>query len=175
MDLLKTLLTSKTRVKLFTKFLLNPETRSYLRGLETEFGESSNSIRLELNKMEAVGILDAKQEGNRKYFQANTNHALFGSLQHIVHHFIGLDRIIDRVAEKMGSLDKVFLVGDYAQGKDSGIIDLVFVGEDLDEEYMIKLIRNCEGLIDRKIRYLIGTEGEARSMKPNMLIWENNA
>ena len=34
------------------KFFLNPTTQAYLRGLAAEFGESTNSIRLELNRLE---------------------------------------------------------------------------------------------------------------------------
>ena len=44
--MLETLITSKTRVKLLMKFFLNPGTRAYLRGLATEFDESTNSVRV---------------------------------------------------------------------------------------------------------------------------------
>ncbi len=50
--MLGTLITSKTRVKLLLKFFLNSNAKAHLRGLETEFGESSNAIRLELNRFE---------------------------------------------------------------------------------------------------------------------------
>ncbi|HIO73555.1 MAG TPA: ArsR family transcriptional regulator, partial [Flavobacteriales bacterium] len=44
--MLDSLITSKTRVKLLLKFFLNPNTSAYLRGLSTEFGESTNAVRL---------------------------------------------------------------------------------------------------------------------------------
>ena len=50
--MLSTLITNKTRIKLLVKFFLNPGTRSYLRSLATEFNESTNAIRLEVNKFE---------------------------------------------------------------------------------------------------------------------------
>jgi len=37
---------------------------------------------------------------------------------------------------------------------DSPVIDLMFTG-DIDENYLIKLIRKAEDLIHRKIRYII--------------------
>ena len=52
--MLDTLITSKTRIKLLLKFFLNAQTKSYLRSLEGEFGESTNAIRLELNKFEEI-------------------------------------------------------------------------------------------------------------------------
>ena len=67
--MLDTLITSKTRVKLLLKFFLNAESRSYLRGLESEFHESTNAIRLELNKFEKAGLLISEKEGNRKFFK----------------------------------------------------------------------------------------------------------
>ena len=69
--MLETLISSKTRIKLLLKFFLNGNTRSHLRALETEFRESSNAIRLELNRFEDAGMLVSNSEGNKKLFQAN--------------------------------------------------------------------------------------------------------
>ncbi len=69
--MLETLITSKTRVKLLMKFFLNYHNISYLRDLASEFGESTNAIRLELNKMEEAGLLLATHKGNKKLFKAN--------------------------------------------------------------------------------------------------------
>ena len=57
--MIETLISSKTRVKLLFKFFLNKETTAYLRGLENEMGESTNAIRIELNKFEKAGLLKA--------------------------------------------------------------------------------------------------------------------
>jgi hypothetical protein len=62
--LLDSLITSKTRVKLLLKFFLNPETKAYLRGLSDEFGESSNGVRLELNRLTKAGLLTSESDGN---------------------------------------------------------------------------------------------------------------
>ena len=53
--MIEALISSKTRIKLLLKFFLNSKTTSYLRGLEAEFGESSNAIRIELNRFEKAG------------------------------------------------------------------------------------------------------------------------
>jgi predicted transcriptional regulator len=72
--MIETLISSKTRIKLLLKFFLNSETTSYLRHLESEFGESTNAIRLELNKLEEAGMLNSQFEGNKKIYQANKQH-----------------------------------------------------------------------------------------------------
>jgi DNA-binding transcriptional ArsR family regulator len=153
--MLDTLITSKTRIKLLMKFFLNSNSRSYLRNLETEFGESTNSIRLELNKFEEAGLLKTEVDGNKKYFRANTDHPLFNDINSILLKQIGFDKIIERVVEKLGNLDKVYITGDFAKGKDTEIIDLIFVGDDIDKEYLNRLIGKTEALIKRKIRIVV--------------------
>jgi predicted transcriptional regulator len=71
--MLDSLITSKTRIKLLLKFFLNSDNKSYLRNLEQEFGESSNAIRVELNRLEEADLLRSEVSGNKKFFSANTN------------------------------------------------------------------------------------------------------
>ncbi len=158
--MLDTLITSRTRIKLLLKFFLNSNARSYLRGLESEFGESSNAIRLELNRFEDAGLLKAEMQGNKKMFRANTGHPLYEDLHNIILKYIGLDQIVEKVARKLGKVMFVFLTGDFAKGKDSSIIDLIFVGDHINKEYLIRLVEKAETLIRRKIRYLVYTVRE---------------
>jgi len=65
--MLEALITSKTRIKLLLKFFLNSSNTGYLRGLEPEFGESTNAIRQELNRFEAADLLLTSVEGNKNY------------------------------------------------------------------------------------------------------------
>ena len=80
------------------KFFLNPSLTSYLRSLAAEFGESSNSIRVELNRFEKAKLLTAKTEGNKKIFKANIKHPLYSDINSILLKQTGLDQIIERVA-----------------------------------------------------------------------------
>jgi len=107
--MIEILISSKTRIKLLLRFFLNSDTKSYLRNLEAEFGESTNAIRLELNKFEKAGMLISEVEGNRKYFKANTRHPLFQDINNIVFKYIGLDWIVDYVAKRLGHLQMVYL------------------------------------------------------------------
>ena len=158
--MLDTLISSKTRVKLLLKFFLNSNTTAYLRGLEGEFGESTNAIRLELNKLENAGMLSSFSKGNKKMFRANTTHPLFKEIHNILLKQIGLDQIIENVVERLGNIQSVYLVGDFSRGLDSQVVDLIFIG-DIDQAYLIQLIDKVEGLIHRKIRYLIYDGSEA--------------
>lgn len=151
--MIEALISSKTRIKLLLKFFLNSNNEAYLRGLQTEFGESSNGIRVELNRLTKAGLLSHRSKGNKKYFQANKSHPLFGDIHKILLKYIGIETVVEKVIKRLGNVQLVYLVGDIAKGKDSPIIDLMIVGA-IDLKYLIKLIEKAEGLIDKKIRYM---------------------
>ena len=152
--MIQTLITSKTRVKLLLKFFLNSDTKSYLRNLESEFGESTNAIRLELNKFEKAGMLQSELEGNKKLYKANTSHPLFKDINNIVFKYVGLDWIVDHIVSKLGNLEYVYLSGSFAKGIDSKQIDLVILGK-VDEDYLRELCEKIGKKINRKIEYTI--------------------
>lgn len=174
--MIETLISSRTRIKLLLKFFLNSKTQAYLRSLESEFGESSNAIRVELNRLEKAGMLESHLDGNKKMFQANIKHPLFKEVHNIVLKHIGLDRVIENVIERLGQVSKVFVVGDFAKGLDSQVIDLVFIGN-IDQKYLIQLIDKVEELIKRRIRYLIYEDEEFEQMEKDdfpaahLLLW----
>ena len=146
----------KIRVRLLTRLLLNPESRVYLRGLEKEMGVSSNTVRLELNKLSEMKLIEAVDQTENtstktKRFKVNSSHPLFSSLRGIVMKYVGVEQIIEEIFDRLGNVEKVFLTGDLAQGKNSPFVDLVVVG-DIDRQYMNKLIDKTEALIDKKIR-----------------------
>ena len=71
--MLDALITSKTRVRLLVKFFLNPTMKSYLRELASEFEESTNSVRLELNRLKRSGTPRKRSERKPCYVQCQNN------------------------------------------------------------------------------------------------------
>lgn len=153
--MLESLITSKTRLRLLVKFFVNAANQAHMRGLADEFGESTNAIRKELNNLSEAGYLEKKAIGNRIDYRANTNHPLFQSLQSIVRKYLGLDTIVENVLNRMGEVNQVWLIGDYAQGKDSGTIDIIVVGEAIDNTYLSQLKEKIITLIGRDIKIQI--------------------
>ena len=173
--LIGTLISSKTRIKLLLKFFLNDNNRSYLRGLEQEFDESSNAIRLELKRLEAAGLLKSINEGNRKYFHANRQHPLFLDIKSILHKHVGFDKIIENIIEKLGTIDKVYVLGSFARGLDSNVIDLMIIG-DVNLNFFLTLVEKAEKLVGRRIRYIIYGSMESvdweEFVQHPLLLWE---
>ena len=177
--MIETLISSKTRIKLLLKFFLNSRTTAYLRSLESQFGESTNAIRIELNRLEKAGMLTSSVQGNKKIFQANTDHPLYREVHSIVMKYVGLDKVIENVIERLGEVRAVYLAGEFARGLDSDIIDLILVGE-INQEYLLHLIGRAESIVHRRIRYLIyenqdGYDGTWGCKEPApLLIWSSD-
>jgi hypothetical protein len=176
--LLDTLITSKTRIKLLLRFFLNTSTKSYLRNLEMEFDESTNSIRLELNRFEKAGLLVSDKEQNRKVFKANINHPLFPDINNILRKYVGFDQIIEKVLGHLGSVKKAYITGDLARGKDTKRINLFLIGTQIDLEYLEHLVNKTRTLIHRDIQYkLLDESAETGFLETNpeaFLIWKGN-
>jgi len=175
--MIESLITSKTRIKILLKFFLNSQTKSYLRSLETELSESTNSIRVELNRLENAGLLGSTSEGNKKMFFANTRHPLYKDINNILMKFIGVDQIQEQIVMQAGDLQAAYLTGDFAIGKDSKIIDLAFVGENLNHSVIETLVGKAEKHISRRIKYIILDKEEMIQCfkdKPVLLIWKSD-
>lgn len=174
--MLETLISSKTRVKLLLRLFLNPGSKAYLRGLADEFEESTNSVRVELNRFEEAGMLSSGMVGNKKVFKANKEYPLFVEIRKILLKYTGLQEIIDGVIEKLGNLKKVYLTGDLASGKQSNIISLIIIGEP-DKYFLIQLIGKVEELISKKVQYLVYSEEESEGLDlendQNLLLWND--
>lgn len=176
--MLETLISSKTRLKLLLKFFLNSNSTSYLRGLEAEFGDSSNAIRLELNRFENAGMLTSFQDGNKKYFRANIDHPLYNDIHNILLKYIGFDKIVDTILENLGEVKKVYVTGTFANGIDNDRIDLALIGN-VNLEYLESLIAKTERHISRRISYQVISFSEYDvHLKPQfekeaLLLWES--
>lgn len=151
--MLTELFTSKTRIRLLLKLFLNPNVSCYLRELSTEFQVSPNAVKGELDSLSEAGYLERKQEGRSVYFRANRNHPFFPEISSIVRKSLGIDRLVDEVMSNLGKVDAIYILDDYALGKDSGLIDVLVVGV-VDGARLENLRTIVEGKIHRKLRVL---------------------
>ena len=149
--MISSLITSQTRIKLLRKFFLNSNMRAHLRGLGAEFGESTNGLRIELNRMENADLLNSVKDGNKKLYYANRKHPLFNEIHNIIVKDTGIDRIVDKVVHRLGNLEAVYLVGDMAKGHDSNSIELVMTGRGIDCEYLERKIKQARSMTGRKV------------------------
>ena len=153
--MLNKLITSKTRLRLLIKFFVNQANRGYLNGLATEFNESTNSIRKELNHLSEAGYLEKYKDNNKVAYKANIKHPMFEILQKVVFKHLGLEEIVEHVLAQMGDVGEIHLIGDYARGLDTGSIEVLLIGEQLNTKYISQLEEKIENLIERKVQFII--------------------
>jgi len=149
------LITSKTRLRLLIKFFVSQANRGYLNGLATEMGESTNAIRKELNHLHNAGYLQKEKSNNKIQYKANTKHPMFSVLQKVILKHLGLEDAVEIVLDRMGAVEQIILIGDYAKGIDSGKIEIIIVGQDLNTSYVRNLEEKIENLISRKVTFFL--------------------
>ena len=176
-DFFAGLITSKTRINLLVRFFFNPGTKAYLRELSKDLDISTNAVREELNQLTKTKLLTSEKNGRNVYYTANSKHPLFPELRSMVSKVMGLDQVIESIITRLGDLENAYIIDDYAEGKDNGIIDLVLVGN-IDQHHLHDLSMKTERYIKRKIRSLVLTREEFKAFgpklenRPSFLVWE---
>jgi DNA-binding transcriptional ArsR family regulator len=163
--MLDSLITSRMRVQILMRLFLNPDTQAYLRELAQEFDASPGHLRAELQQLSEAGLLASEKNGRQVEYRADRSHPLFPELQSMVRKALGMDRILDSIIERLGNLEAAYLTGDYAEGRDNGIVDLVLVGE-IDQVALLDLVQKTERHIHRKIRTFVLTHAEYDKLRP---------
>jgi hypothetical protein len=147
--------------------------------LEAEFGDSSNAIRVELNRFEEAGLLLSFNEGNKKLYLANREHPLFIEIHNMIVKETGLDSIVGVISGSLSGLVSLYLTGDLATGKNSDVIELVIVGDSIDDLDLRKKVDNAQDITGKKINYKVVSSGiagaELSGFEPAKLLslWNN--
>ena len=167
-------------VRLLMRLFLNPNLQSYVRELADEMKVSPSQVKTELDNLNKAGLLESQKTGRQILYRANNKHPLFPELQSMVRKALGMDSILESIISRLGNLEKAFLIDDYAEGKDTGLIDLVLVGE-IDKKNLNDLVAKTEKYIERKIRILTLTEVEYREkfvifdQRPILHLWSSGS
>lgn len=153
--MLQRLLTSKTRVKLLTLFLMNPEKELYIREIVRITNENINSIRRELSNLEEIGLLTSKRKGNTKYYAVERNMPIYSELTNIILKTEGISKIVKENLSKIGTIEAMFIYGSFASKKAglSSDIDLFIIGN-VQEKQLILHIKELEKKLSREINYV---------------------
>lgn len=158
--MLNSLITSKTRLRVLVKFFIRAANKGHLNSLASEFGESTNGVRKELNKLKDAGYLVSNKEQNKVIYRANTKHPLYSVLQQLVKKHLRLDEMVETIVKRIGDVQKIILIGDYAKGIDSGLIEVLLIANDINLEYIDKLEKKLKNKIGRKVVFSVESEEE---------------
>ena len=171
------IITSKTRIRVLMRLFLNPSNKAYLREMANEFNASPGQLREELGHLAGANIIKSERVGRQVYYRANEDHALYPELSSMVRKALGMDYILESVIRRLVSLERAALIDDYAEGRDTGIIDLVLLG-DINHANLSDLTRKAENYLGRKIRTLVFESNDRERFdgtvqaRPSLVIWE---
>jgi len=172
--MLNSLITSKTRLRVLVKFFIRAANKGHLNSLASEFGESTNGVRKELNKLKDAGYLVSNKEQNKVIYRANTKHPLYSVLQQLVKKHLRLDEMVETIVKRIGDVQKIILIGDYARGIDSGLIEVLLIANDINLEYIDELEKKLKNKIGRKVIFSMESEEEGIILYDQEIMYYEN-
>ena len=172
--MLNSLITSKTRLRVLVKFFIRAANKGHLNSLASEFGESTNGVRKELNKLKDAGYLVSNKEQNKVVYRANTKHPLYSVLQQLVKKHLRLDEMVETIVKRIGDVQKIILIGDYAKGIDSGLIEVLLIANDINIEYIGELEKKLKNKIGRKVVFSMESEEEGIVLYDKEIMYYEN-
>lgn len=164
--MLKVLFSSETRVKILTLLIANPQNRYYLREIIKLSGAPGRAVQRELSKLESVGLLIKKTEGNRVYYQANSSHFIFPDLKNLILKTVGFGDLIKSPLLQEKEIEVAFIYGSYAENLETpkSDIDLFVVGS-ISGKKLQTLIRKTTRNYGRTINPIIYSPAEFKKKR----------
>ena len=164
--MLEAIISSKTRVKLLTLFLMSPGRDYYIREIGRLTGENINAVRRELANLESFGLIRGERKGNQQYYTVNQDFFLYEDLQKLVLKTEGIARVIRERLTGLPGIQCMFIYGSFAKGTagQKSDIDLFIVGG-VDEDRLIPLVHECEQTSGREINYTLMSPAEFSKRK----------
>tara|TARA_B100001059_G_scaffold48282_1_gene41260 strand:+ start:267 stop:746 length:480 start_codon:yes stop_codon:yes gene_type:complete len=156
------------------KFFIRAANKGHLNALASEFGESTNGVRKELNKLKDAGYLISNKEQNKVIYRANTEHPLYSVLQQLVKKHLRLDEMVEAIVKRIGDVQKIILIGDYAKGIDSGLIEVLLIAKNINENYIIELEKKLKNKIGRKVVFYMDSEDDGIVLYDKEIMYYEN-
>jgi DNA-binding transcriptional ArsR family regulator len=156
------------------KFFIRAANKGHLNALASEFGESTNGVRKELNKLKDAGYLISNKEQNKVIYRANTEHPLYSVLQQLVKKHLRLDEMVEAIVKRIGDVQKIILIGDYAKGIDSGLIEVLLIAKNINENYIIELEKKLKNKIGRKVVFFMDSEDDGIVLYDKEIMYYEN-
>lgn len=124
------------------------------------------TVRRELERMTAAGLLIVTREGNQLHYQANEACPVYSELLGIVRKTFGIVDVLRRALQPLDSeIELAFIFGSIAKATDTknSDIDLMLVAKHLTYSNLVNLLIPVEEKLQRPINPTIYTPGEFRT------------
>jgi len=145
------------RKKVLALLLADPAQRWYLRDIARRTGCALGTVRRELTGLANAEILTKSTDGNRTYYQANTDCPIFRELSGLVRKTSGMVDVLSEALKTLSKKIKVaFVYGSFATGsaKTSSDVDLMVIGS-CGFGQVVDAIGNAQEKIGREINPVV--------------------
>ena len=143
-----------TQQRVLGLLFTQPGKSFYLKEILRLTGMGVATIKRELDRMEAAGILTLTRIGNQNHYQANPKCPIYEELLSIVRKTFGIaDVIRDALEPIKNSIDCAFVYGSIAKGieKTKSDIDLMVIGKKLSYGDVMDRLIPVEGRLGRSV------------------------
>jgi predicted nucleotidyltransferase len=145
---------TKTQQKVLGLLFGKPDQSFYLNEITKLSQMGRGTIKRELERMEAAGIVVKKRIGNQNHYQANSECPVYSELMGIARKTFGVADVIKTALNSI--LDEVafaFIYGSVAKGEDTAKsdIDLLIVSNELTYSEVMERLLDSETSIGRPI------------------------
>ena len=157
---------SRIRAKLLGWFFTHEEEMFFVRRIASILGEDPTNLSREMAKLEDMGILKSKREGNLKQFSVNRNCSFFKEMKGLVLKTVGVAGRIKEALERLPGIELAFIYGSYAGGKETAAsdVDLMIVGR-VDMDKLDTILRELEKELGREINYVLYSKNEFKAKR----------
>jgi predicted nucleotidyltransferase len=138
----------------------------FVRRVASILGEDPTNLSREMAKLEDMGILKSKREGNLKQFSVNRNCSFFKEMKGLVLKTVGVAGRIKEALERLPGIELAFIYGSYAGGKETAAsdVDLMIVGR-VDMDRLDAILRELEKDLGREINYVLYSKNEFKAKR----------
>jgi predicted nucleotidyltransferase len=156
---------TKTQQKVLGLLFGRPDTSFYLNEIVRLADMGKGTIRRELERMTAAGLLTLKRIGNQNHYQANPESPIYNELVSISRKTFGIADVIHQALQPMASVIQfAFVYGSIAKGEESAKsdIDLMIIGDDIAYTDLMNLLIPIEKELQRPINPSIYTLADVK-------------
>ena len=157
---------SRIRAKILGWLFTHPDESFFVRQIALILKEDPTNVSREMAKLEELGILRSKRNGNLKHFQTNQECPFFEELKGLVLKTSGVAGRIRAALDKLAGIEYAFIYGSFAKGgeKADSDVDLLIIG-DVNMDRLDSNLGKLEKTLGREINYVLYSKEEFKSKR----------
>lgn len=158
-NILEKLFGSKTRLKILSLFVKNPNSNFYVREITRKLQDTINSIRRELENLTKLGILKTYDQNQKKFYKLNKECNIIDELSALVlkANIVPKEQVAEQIS-KIQSIDFAALSGIFTRSDSR--VDLLIIGDNVEKNKLTKIINELEKQQGQELNYTVMSKKE---------------